>query len=62
MDPPGSRVTTDLVSERLAKAAVIAPHRRLDEARAIVVGAAHEGKAQVARVREEQRRPIQGNA
>ena len=46
------------VSERLAVAAVIAPHRRLDDARAVIVATSDEREARVAGVRGERRHRI----
>jgi len=48
------------MSERLTEPAVIAAHRRLDDARAIVVSAAGHGKAEMADVRGEGRHRIRG--
>src|SRR5689334_2030906 len=52
-----ARPTGPSVSERLAVAAVRAPHRRLDDAHAIVVAAAREREAHEACVACERRRP-----
>ena len=50
--------TIHSVSVRLAEAAVSAPHRRLDEACAVVVAAADEREPQVTGVRADHRHGI----